>query len=83
MPNVFAGAVALIDRLIPASESRRRELQLCRSRYEHTQNAIDTASWIREAEIIAAHEWLTDTTFWIREAKAIAAYEWLSDRRMA
>lgn len=83
MPNVFAGAVALIDRLIPASESRRRELQLYRSRCESAQNAIDTASWAREAEIIAAQEWLTDTPHWIREAKAIAAYEWISDRRTA
>ena len=83
MPNVFAGAVALLVRLIPASESRRRELRLGRSHQELARNAADTASWIREAELIVTRAWLNVTPSWIQEAEATAAQEWLADGRTA
>ncbi len=69
----------MLDRLIPASHSRRRDLRLSRSRHEHAPSAADSGSWIREAETIAAQEWLTDAASWIREAEAIAARASLID----
>ena len=76
MPNVFAEAVAMIDRLIPASQSRRRELRLGRSRGQHPTRVPDAASCIREAESIAAREWLAVTASSVSEAETVAPHEW-------
>lgn len=78
MPNVFARAASFIDRLIPASQSRRRELQLSRSRREPPPAAA-SASCIAEAEAIAAREWLDDAS--MSGPNATAPHEPLSDSR--
>ena len=76
MPNVFAEAVAWIDGLVPASQSRRRELSLSRSRGDHARSSPETASWIREAETIVAHEWLAVRASSISEANTVACHGW-------
>lgn len=83
MPNLFAEASAVIDRLVPASTSRRRELRLSRSRGAKLQNITDSTFLTREAGSNAARSWPTCTASSVREAEAVAERAWLAGRRTA
>jgi hypothetical protein len=48
MPNLLAIAVAFIDRAVPASDSRRRELRILLSGYERSLATSDVTPRMRE-----------------------------------